>query len=190
MKRIVTLRHSFKNPGDGDVPLSVEGQRLALEIGHRLSKFFTFSMLVGSDQIRTTQTGILILAGMGEAVEVIVQNPGLCGPTLNEWKRVISDKDAVLPRGVTLLGSIQRKDHGFYAKESKRLSNVYLEIFAGMEDSKKALVIGHSPLIEMAVVTLTGGDPNEHPALEECSGYVLILEGGKIHAEPLFIPGP
>lgn len=191
IKTILTLRHSFKNPGGGDVALSVKGQEFALAIGRRMADFYAFDILMGSDQIRTTQTGILILAGMGKAVDKIVQSYGLCGPSLSRWKEVIPDKDAVLPEGITLLGSVLVEDPTFYTLESRRVSDVYRKQFADMEDGQTALIIGHSPIIEMAVSALVEDDPNEHPALEECAGYELTMQAGVIHAKNrLFLPGP
>ena len=190
MKRILNLRHSMKNPGGGDVCLSKDGQEFAVEIGRRMREFYTFEVLFGSDQIRTTQTGILMLSGMGQSVDRILQDPDLCGTTLKEWKSVV-DKDAVLPQGVTLLGSVLQNSPDFYNRESQRLSAVYRKHFDSMDEGQTALEIGHSPIIEMAVVTLLGDDPNDHPALGECSGYELSLHEGVFYAPyRLFLPGP
>ena len=59
------------------------------------------------------------------------------------------------------------------------LAGVVLELFAEIPEDGRALAVGHTPLIERAVLGLTG---REIDALGECEGVLLTIDGDALRA--------
>jgi phosphohistidine phosphatase SixA len=68
------------------------------------------------------------------------------------------------------------------ASEPARLADVLGELFGELPDDSRALVVGHTPLIEKSVAGLTG---REIAPLSECEGVLIVEEGGEYRMEEL-----
>ena len=66
--------------------------------------------------------------------------------------------------------------------EPARLADVLGELFGELPDHSRALVVGHTPLIEKSVAGLTG---REIAPLSECEGVLIVEEGGEYRMEEL-----
>ncbi len=183
MKRLIVLRHSLKNSGSGNVTLSLPGQNLAFAVGKKLKEaglLDSVTVLVGSDQIRTIQTGLIILTAAEKAVMKVVQNSLVFTTRFDEWVKYLPSKETKLPECENVLGYLKRTQPEFYKSEAESVANAYLSVFDSFKDGEVALIVGHSPTTEMVIATLAEEDPNNISDLKECEGWEIIMENGKI----------
>jgi broad specificity phosphatase PhoE len=146
MSRTVDLRRH--TDADGDT-LTPDGVRMALEIGRRLEG--GFDLVVTSGAQRATQTAACFLAGMGRPVAGgVVVNSGFRSSVEERWfaaARQAKGKDLEAFRAV---------DPELVEKESTVLGGVLRDTFQSLPEGGRALVVGHSPTTEAAVLGLTG----------------------------------
>ncbi len=146
MSRTVDLRRH--TDADGDT-LTPDGVRMALEIGRRLEG--SFDLVVTSGAQRATQTAACLLAGMGRPVAGgVVVNSGFRSSVEERWfaaARQAKGKDLEAFRAV---------DPELVEKESTVLGEVLRDTFQSLPEGGRALVVGHSPTTEAAVLGLTG----------------------------------
>ena len=126
MAKTIELRRHFKN--DGDV-LTAEGVAAAVKAGRALTG--RYRLAVSSGAQRATQAVACLLAGHGKAVAGgVIVDPGL--------------RSAHEARWIELIG------------EAAALSAVLRRVFEALGDGEAAIVVGHSPTNEAAVLGLTG----------------------------------
>jgi broad specificity phosphatase PhoE len=146
MSRTVDLRRHTDAEED---TLTPDGVRMALEIGRRLES--SFDVVVTSGAQRATQTAACFLAGMGRPVAGgVVVNSGFRSSVEERWfaaARQAKGKDLEAFRAV---------DPELVEKESTVLGGVLRDTFESLPDGGRALVVGHSPTTEAAVLGLTG----------------------------------
>jgi phosphohistidine phosphatase SixA len=133
---------------DGDA-LTPDGVRAAVEIGRRLEG--EYDLLVSSGAQRATQTLACFLAGMGRTVpRGVVVDSGFRSSVEDRWfaaARHAEGKD---------LEAFRKVDPELVEKESALLGGVLRTLFESLPDGGRALVVGHSPTTEAAVLGLTG----------------------------------
>ena len=146
MSKTIDLRRHFKN--DGDV-LSPEGVAAAVKAGKAMTG--RYRLAVSSGAQRATQAVACLLAGHGKAVAggVIVE-PGLRSAHEARWIELIGQA------GGDDLEAVRALDPDFVASEAAALSDVLRRVFGALDDGQKAIVVGHSPTNEAAVLGLTG----------------------------------
>ena len=64
--------------------------------------------------------------------------------------------------------------------EPEELGGVLRDLFDRIPDGSRALAVGHTPLIEKAVLGLTG---REVAPLAECEGVLIVDDGGTYEVE-------
>ena len=144
-REIELRRHT---DADGDV-LSPEGVRAALEIGARLRGGYDLAVSTGAQ--RATQTLACFLAALGEPVAGgVVVEPGLRSQVEERWRA------AYQQAGSGALDALREADPRLVAEDSERLGAALRGVFDRLPDGGKALVVGHSPTNEAAVLGLTG----------------------------------
>src|SRR5439155_21880218 len=145
MARTVDLRRH--TDADGDV-LTPDGVRMALEIGRRSET--GYDVLVSSGAQRATQTLACILAGMGRVVVGgVVVNSGFRSSVEERWfaaARQAKGKD---------LEAFRKVDPELVEKECTMLGTALKATFESLSQGGRALVVGHSPTTEAAVLGLT-----------------------------------
>jgi broad specificity phosphatase PhoE len=172
MARTVELRRHTDN--DGDV-LSADGVRGAAEIGGRLAGGYQLAVSTGAQ--RATQALACMLAGLGETVpDGVVVEPGLRSQAEDRWREIAGQaagKD---------LGAFRRVDPAFVDAEAEALGAALRRVFDALDDGGRALVVGHSPTNEAAVLGLTGQvvDP-----LGKGEGVAVVAEGDDVSVEAL-----
>ena len=132
---------------DGDV-LTPDGISNAVKIGQNLTG--DFELVVSTGAQRATQTAACILAGtqrlVHKGVHVVT---GLRSDREDEWR------EAYQEAGGGHLDDFQRVASDLVEQDSKVLGDALREVLDRLEDGQRALVIGHSPTNEAAILGLT-----------------------------------
>jgi broad specificity phosphatase PhoE len=144
-REIELRRHT---DADEDV-LTAEGVVAALEIGARLRGGYRLAVSTGAQ--RATQTLACFLAALGQQVPGgVVVEPGLRSQVEDRWRA------AYRKAGSGALGALREADPELVAEDSERLGAALRRVLEALPDGGHALVVGHSPTNEAAVLGLTG----------------------------------
>jgi broad specificity phosphatase PhoE len=144
-KEIEVRRHT---DADGDV-LTDEGVRAALAIGARLGGNYDVVFSTGAQ--RATQTLACFLAALAEQVlGGVVVEPGLRSEVEDRWR------SAYQAAGSGGLEALRDADPELVAEDSERLGAALRRVLESLPDGGRALVVGHSPTNEAAILGLTG----------------------------------
>jgi broad specificity phosphatase PhoE len=144
-REIELRRHT---DADGDV-LTAEGVTAALEIGARLQGGYDLAVSTGAQ--RATQTLGCFLAALGQRVPCgVVVEPGLRSRVEDRWRA------AYQKAGSGALEALREADPELVEEDSRRLGSALRRVLDGLPDGGRALVVGHSPTNEAAVLGHTG----------------------------------
>jgi phosphohistidine phosphatase SixA len=144
-KEIELRRHT---DADEDV-LTTDGVAAALEIGARLQGGYHIAVSTGAQ--RATQTLACFLAGLGQQVpEGVVVEPSLRSQVEDRWRA------AYQKAGSGALGALREADPDLVVEDSERLGTALRRVLDALPDGGRALVVGHSPTNEAAILGLTG----------------------------------
>jgi broad specificity phosphatase PhoE len=144
-REIEVRRHT---DADGDV-LTAEGVRAALAIGARLRGEYELAVSTGAQ--RATQTLACFLAALAEQVPGgVVVEPGLRSEVEDRWRSAYRDA------GSGALEELRDADPELVAEDSERLGAALRRVLDYLPDGGRALVVGHSPTNEAAILGLTG----------------------------------
>jgi broad specificity phosphatase PhoE len=170
-REIELRRHT---DADGDV-LTAEGVAAALEIGARLQGGYHLAVSTGAQ--RATQTLACFLAALGQEVPggVLVE-PGLRSQVEDRWRA------AYQKAGSGALGALEEADPELVAEDSERLGAALRHVLDPLPDGGIALVVGHSPTNEAAVLGLTG---EIVPPLAKGAGVRVIASDDGYRIEPV-----
>jgi broad specificity phosphatase PhoE len=172
MTRHIELRRHTDN--DGDV-LTPEGVRAALEIGSGLSGGYDIAVSTGAQ--RATQTLACFLAALGERVPGgVVVEPGLRSQVEERWRSAYERA-----RSGTL-EALRAADPELVEEDSAVLGTALRGVLDRLGDGGRALVVGHSPTNEAAVLGLTGLDV---PPLGKGAGVLVIAEESGFRVDAL-----
>jgi broad specificity phosphatase PhoE len=158
----------------GDI-LTAEGVAAALEIGARLQGNYAIGFSTGAQ--RATQTLACFIAALGQRMPggVIVE-PGLRSQVEDRWRA------AYQQAGSGTLDALREADPELVAEDSERLGAALRGVLERLPDGGRALVVGHSPTNEAAVLGLTG---EIVAPLAKGAGVLVIAEGDSYEVEPL-----
>jgi broad specificity phosphatase PhoE len=165
------LRHT---DSEGDL-LTEEGVRAAVALGGRLTG--GYALLVSSGAQRATQTAACLLCGLGQKVDggVIVET-GFRSAVEDRWReagRRANGKD---------LEAFREADPDLVEQESALLGSVLSRLFERLPEGGRALVVGHSPTHEAAVLGLCG---QVIQPLGKGAGVRVIQDDGTYRIESL-----
>jgi broad specificity phosphatase PhoE len=170
-KEIELRRHT---DADGDV-LTADGVAAALEIGARLRGGYQLAVSTGAQ--RATQTLACFLAALGEQVPGgVVVEPSLRSQVEDRWR------SAYQKAGSGALGALREADPELVTEDSERLGDALRRVLDGLADSGRALIVGHSPTNEAAVLGLT--DEIVAP-LAKGAGVRVVARDDGYRVEPL-----
>jgi hypothetical protein len=97
------------------------------------------------------QTLACFLAALGEQVPGgVVVEPGLRSQVEDRWRAAYEEA------GSGALEALREADPELVARDSERLGAALRRVVEGLPDGGRALVVGHSPTNEAAVLGLTG----------------------------------
>lgn len=146
MARYVELRRH--TDAEGDV-LTRKGVSAATEIGARLGR--RYDVFVSSGAQRATQTLACFLAGLGERVPGgVVVEPGLRSEREERWR------EAYAKAGSGALEAMRTADPELVDEDSAALGAALGRVLNALSAGGRALVVGHSPTNEAAILGLTG----------------------------------
>jgi broad specificity phosphatase PhoE len=159
---------------DDDV-LSADGVQQALEIGAALHG--GYELLVSTGAQRATQTLACFLAGSGEKVPGgVVVEEGLRSKVEDQWKAAYKEA------GSGELEDLRSADPDLVKDDSATLGAALRAVLDRLSDEGRALVVGHSPTNEAAVLGLTG---EIVPPISKGDGVLVIEDDGSFRIEPL-----
>jgi broad specificity phosphatase PhoE len=165
MAKTVELRRHTDNEGD---VLTPRGVQVALEIGRGLAGGYQLAVSTGAQ--RATQALACMLAGLGQVVPGgVVVEPGLRSAAEDRWRALAGR--ASEPG----LASFRAVDAEFVDEEALSLGLALRRILDSLDEGGSALVVGHSPTNEAAVLGLTGRiiDP-----MGKGTGVRVVSDGG------------
>jgi broad specificity phosphatase PhoE len=170
-KHVELRRHT---DADGDV-LTPEGVKAALEIGARLAG--GYDLLISSGAQRATQTLACFLAGLGERVpQGVVVEPGLRSAVEERWRA------AYEKAGSGTLQALREADPELVEEDSAALAAALRNVLESLPDGGRALVVGHSPTNEAAVLGLAGEIVEP---ISKGAGVLVVEEDGSFRVEKL-----
>ena len=144
-KEIELRRHT---DAEDDV-LTADGVAAALEIGARLQGGYHLAVSTGAQ--RATQTLACFLGALGQKVPGgVVIEPGLRSRIEDRWRA------AYEKAGSGALTALRDADAELVADDSERLGAALRRVLDALPEGGRALVVGHSPTNEAAVLGLTG----------------------------------
>jgi broad specificity phosphatase PhoE len=172
MAKYVELRRH--TDADGDV-LTPEGVQAAIQIGSRLTG--GYDLLVSTGAQRATQTLACFLAGLGEKVrQGVVVEPGLRSRVEDRWRA------AYEKAGSGELAALREADPEIVEEDSATLASALRRVLDALPDGGRALVAGHSPTNEAAVLGLTGEIVEP---ISKGEGVLVVEEDGALRVEQL-----
>jgi broad specificity phosphatase PhoE len=170
-REIELRRHT---DADEDV-LTAEGITAALEIGARLQGGYHLAVSTGAQ--RATQTLACFIAALGQQVPGgVVVEPGLRSQLEDRWRA------AYEKAGSGTLMALREADPELVAEDSERLGAALSRVLDDLPDGGRALVVGHSPTNEAAVLGLTG---EIVAPLAKGAGVRVLAGDDGYHVEPL-----
>ncbi len=170
--RHVEIRRHTDNDGDR---LSPDGVAAAERIG-RSGLHPPYALFVSSGAARATRMLEILRDAVGQHDVPVVAEPGLRSVVEDRWR------EAAKAAGDSDVESIRRVDPALVERETQLLATVLRGVVERLPESGRALVVGHSPTNEAAVLGLTG---HLVSPLGKGEGVVLVEDGGKYAVEPL-----
>ncbi len=172
MPRFIELRRHTDS--DGDV-LTDEGVAAALRLGASLAGGYQLGVSTGAQ--RATQTLACMLAALGQPVPGgVVVEAGLRSEREDDWRR------ASQQAGSGDLAALRAADPALVAEDSARLGAALGRVLARLGEGERALVVGHSPTNEAAVLGLTG---QLVAPLAKGAGVLVVAETDRFRVESL-----
>jgi hypothetical protein len=171
--RYVELRRHTDNDGDR---LTRQGTADAEEIGrHQLHP--PYAAFVSTGAVRCTEMLDILRGAAGQDEAPVTEATGLRSSVEDRWR----DAARAAGKGADV-EAIRSVDPDLVERESWLLALALRQVFEGLDDGDRALVVGHSPTNEAAVLGLTG---RVIAPLGKGEGVLLIEDGGKYRVEPL-----
>ena len=172
MAKYLELR---RHTDDEDDALSQEGVRQALEVGATLHGAYELAVSTGAQ--RATQTLACFLAALGQKVPGgVVVEAGLRSKLEDRWKAAYQEA------GSGELDALRSADPDLVEQDSATLGSALRRVMDRLPEEGRALVVGHSPTNEAAVLGLTG---ETVAPLSKGEGVLVVAEGENLRVEPL-----
>ena len=171
--RYVELRRHTDSDGDRLTPQGVADAEM---IGRdRLRP--PYAAFVSTGAARATQMLEILRHAAGQDETPITVAAGLRSPVEDRWREA-----AKAARKGADLEAIRAVDPDLVEKESLLLGSALRQVVEGLPEDGRALVVGHSPTNEAAVLGLTGRVVGP---LGKGEGVLLIEDGGDYRVERL-----
>ena len=173
LMRYVELRRHTDNEGDR---LTSQGAADAEMIGRdRLQP--PYAAFVSTGAARATQMLEILRHAAGQDDTPITVAAGLRSSVEDRWRQAAT----AAGKGADL-EAIRAIDPDLVERESWLLGSALRQLVAGLPEGGRALVVGHSPTTEAAVLGLAG---QLVPPLGKGDGILLIEDGGGYRVGPL-----
>lgn len=171
--RYVELRRHTDN--DGDV-LTPQGIQAAEAIARdRLEP--PYAAFISTGAARATQMLEILRSAAGQPDRPITEVPGLRSSVEDRWRAAAGSAG----KGADL-EALRVVDPDLVEKESQLLGAALRQVIDSLPEGGRALVVGHSPTNEAAVLGLTGVLV---PPLEKGEGVLVAEDSGRFTVHPL-----
>jgi phosphohistidine phosphatase SixA len=171
--RYVELRRHTDNDGDRLTPQGVTDAEV---IGHdRLNP--PYAAFVSTGATRATQMLEILRHAAGQDETPITQATGLRSSVEERWREAAK----AAGKGANV-EAIRAVDPDLVERESWLLAWTLRQVMDGLPEGGRALVVGHTPTNEAAVLGLVG---RVVPPMGKGEGVLLIEDGGHYRVEPL-----
>jgi broad specificity phosphatase PhoE len=168
--KIIEIRRHGKT--DKKKNLTCEGYVHARAIGERDMQGEDFDCVFVSHLSRTADTARAFAEGAGDfIVEEFIQIKGLHTPRSEDWGDLFCLAESK-EGGEKDIAHLRDLRPAFVHNEAERLQDVFHEIVRQIPDGGRALIVGHSPIIECLVYAVTG---ELIKPLQECEGLILTI---------------
>jgi hypothetical protein len=175
--RYVELRRHTDNEGDRLTPRGVaDAEMIARDRLHP-----PYAAFVSTGAARATQMLETLRHAAGQDDMPVTPMPGLRSSVEDRWR----DAATAAGKGADL-DAIRAIDPDLVERESSLLASALRQVVEGLPEGGRALVAGHSPTNEAAVLGLAG---RVVPPLGKGNGVLLIEDGGDYWVEPLDLNG-
>jgi broad specificity phosphatase PhoE len=146
MAKYLELRRHTESDGDA---LTAEGVTAAVQIGTRLAG--NYDVVISSGAGRATQTAACFLAGLSQLVpRGVIVDPRFRSEVEEQWFAAAANASG------NRLEDFKAVDAELVESEAKRFGPALKDVLDGLKDDARALVVGHSPMHEVAIYGLTG----------------------------------
>ena len=173
LMRYVELRRHTDNDGDRLTAQGIsDAERIGRDVLHP-----PYTVFVSTGAQRATQMAMILRHAAGQDDVEITAASGLRSSVEDRWRAAAK----AAGKGADL-EAIRRVDPDLVEHESRLLGLSLRQIVEALPEGGRALVIGHSPTNEAAVLGLAG---EVVPPLGKGDGILLIEERGTYRAEPL-----
>ncbi len=169
MARTLEIRRHTDNDGDA---LTAAGIEAAVAIGAGQLQG-PYALVVSSGAQRATQTAACLLAGLGEpVVGGVVVDTDFRSDREDEWRAAYAEG------GGGHLDDFRRVAPDLVDEDATVLARALRRTLERLEDGERALLVGHSPTSEAAVLGLTGEvvDP-----LGKGEAVLVVVDGDDHH---------
>jgi hypothetical protein len=173
LMRYVELRRHTDNDGDRLTPQGVSDA----EVIGRDGLHPPYVAYVSTGAARATQMLEILRHAAGQDQVPITVVEGLRSSVEDRWRQAAK----AAGKGADL-AAMQALDPDLVERESWLLGSVLRHVAEGLPEGGRALVVGHSPTNEAAVLGLTG---HLVPPLGKGQGVLVIEDGGIYRADPL-----
>lgn len=170
--RFVELRRHTENDGDHLTPRGVAD---AEAIGGRLQP--PYAAFVSTGAVRCTEMLEILRHASDQDDVPITDAVGLRSSVEDRWR----ESARAAGKGADV-EAIRAVDPDLVERESWLLGTGLRQIVDALPDGGRALVVGHSPTNEAAVLGLAG---QVVPPLAKGAGVLLVEDGGRYRVEPL-----
>ena len=170
--RYVELRRHTENDGDRLTPRGVAD---AEAIGGRLRP--PYAAFVSTGAARCTEMLKILRAAADQDDVPITEAVGLRSIVEDRWR----DAAKAAGKGADV-EAIRDVDPDLVERESLLLGTALRQVVGALPEDGRALVVGHSPTNEAAVLGLTG---QAMPPLGKGEGVLMIEDSGTYRLEPL-----
>jgi phosphohistidine phosphatase SixA len=171
--RYVELRRHPDNEGDS---LTREGVAAAERIGES-GLHPPYALFASTGAARADQTVKILRHAAGQDVLPILAVPGLRSAVEDRWRETAK----AAGKGADL-EAMRAVDPDLVDAETRLLGQELRQIVDTLPGGGRALVVGHSPTNEAAVLGLTG---QLVPPLGKGAGILVVEQGGTFDVQPL-----
>jgi phosphohistidine phosphatase SixA len=171
--RYVELRRHTDNDGD---KLSEQGVADAEAIG-KAGLHRPYAAFVSTGAERATEMLSILRRAAGQEDIPITVEAGLRSSVEDRWREAAK----VAGKGATI-EDMRAVDSDLVEHETQLLGSVLRRVVAGLPDGGRALVVGHSPTNEAAVLGLAGQTVSP---LGKGEGVLVVEDGGRFQVRRL-----
>ena len=174
--RYAELRRHTGNEGDRLTPRGVaDAEMIGREGLHP-----HYAAFVSTGAARATQMLEILRHAAGQDETPIIPAAGLRSSVENRWREAAQ----AAGKGADL-DAMRAIDPDLVKRESVLLGSALRQVVDALPEGGRALVVGHSPTNEAAVLGLIVGTGRVVPPLGKGKGVLLVEDGGAYRVEPL-----